>query len=395
MRRQLPAHSPLALGALLGAAGAAVASQDGVGDVLRDYLTDRFDARSTYLVGSGTQALQAAISSAAQAMDSSLVAVPAYSCFDIVTAAVGAECSMVFYDIDPATLTPDLDTVRDALTRGPCALVVNSLNGFPIQWPDLRSLCQTAGVVLIEDAAQGSGGGWDGAEAGTFGDFTVLSFGRGKGWTGGGGGALLERGPSPVLDRLLPPLRESSLGARSLVMSVAQWLLSRPSLFGIPAAIPALHVGETHYHDPGPIEAMDTISAAVVMRHAPRIPVEIAARKRNAATWRALLSGRPGLRSVTPLSEDSCGYLRFPIVPDADVGERLASDRGVRAGVAPGYPRILPELDAAQGRHVSDGDWPGARLLAQRLLTLPTHSMIRPRDVKTIDGLLNDRAASP
>src|SRR5690606_9592300 len=101
------------------------------------------------------------------------------------------------------SLTPDGPSLRAALARRPAAVVAGSLYGFPLDWDGLRDACDDADALLIEDSAQGLGSGWKGRPGGSLGDLTVLSFGRGKGWSAGGGGALLARGRGTArLDRI-------------------------------------------------------------------------------------------------------------------------------------------------------------------------------------------------
>ena len=73
-----------------------------------------------------------------------------------------------------------------------------------------------------------------------------MSFGRGKGVTGGRGGALLVnpgwRGGSDE-SPLLPGIR----GVMEVPALKAQWLLARPWLYRIPASLPFLGLGDTVY----------------------------------------------------------------------------------------------------------------------------------------------------
>jgi hypothetical protein len=60
----------------------------------------------------------------------------------------------------------------------------------------------------------------------------------------------------------------------------------------------------------------------------------------------------------------------------------------------PGYPRALPDLAGFGGR-VSNRDdgFPGARLLADRLITLPTHSLLSEEDLSALEAWIDARAA--
>jgi hypothetical protein len=55
-------------------------------------------------------------------------------------------------------------------------------------------------------------------------------------------------------------------------------------------------------------------------------------------------------------------------------------ERARALGIMRSYPMPLPELPALAGRAEPGGSWPGARQLAEGLLTLPTHSMLNRRE---------------
>ncbi len=74
------------------------------------------------------------------------------------------------------------------------AVVLVHQYGIPVDLDRARALCDAHGAVVIEDAAQGAGAWWRHRRLGARGDLGILSFGRGKGMTAGGGGALLATG---------------------------------------------------------------------------------------------------------------------------------------------------------------------------------------------------------
>ena len=399
IRRQLPAYTPqspaLALATLAGAASSSGRSFT----ELQEYLGRRFGADQVLLTSSGTQALQVALELATGAdREGRPVALPAFGCYDLITAAVGARTRIVFYDVDPTHLVPDPESLRAALQAGVCAVVATPLYGFPLDWTWLRQECDVAGVFLIEDSAQGLGSEWQGAEGGSFGDATVLSFGRGKGWSGAGGGALLLRHDDLVhrvgAARLPQPPLGTSLG--DFMASSALWLLGRPGLYWLPASLPFLHLGETTYKDPRPVAGPSPFAAASALRQADLAVEAVETRRRWAAAWTGLVESADVAAAVKPcrvLEGGASGYLRFPVVAtDRAVAETLL-EAGRDAGVGPPYPMILPELEPAQPLAVRTGPTPGAAELARRLLTLPTHSRVRPRDLRTIEGVLRRVAA--
>ncbi|MGI9627851.1 MAG: DegT/DnrJ/EryC1/StrS family aminotransferase, partial [Longimicrobiales bacterium] len=201
-------------------------------------MSERFAADGVYLTGSGTQALQLAIESVlhAQGEGGGAVALPAYNCFDLITAAVGTGARVRFYDVDPVTLTPDAPDLERVLDAGVAAVIVAPVFGYQPDWDALRSTAHGNGATLIEDAAQGQGSQWRDRAAGSFGDLSVLSFGRGKGWTAGGGGALLTRAVAGAPDTgsvRRPGQAPAFGGVRALALATVAWALGRPSLFGL------------------------------------------------------------------------------------------------------------------------------------------------------------------
>jgi dTDP-4-amino-4,6-dideoxygalactose transaminase len=400
MRTQLPGYSPLTATAIGKAWLSTVTGRSEVhGELLVGNLRASYAAEQALLTSSGTHALQIGISLARAVSRNgpdAPVALPAYSCYDLVTAAVGADAPVVFYDIDPGTLAPEPSSLDLALARKPFALVGANLCGYPLDWDLLRARAEASGAVLIEDAAQGLGSALHDRPGGSLGDLTVLSFSRGKGWTGGGGGALLARGPivAAVRDAIAEFGERPVPGGRlSGGGSLAQWLLGRPSLYGLPRSIPRLGLGETRYRPPTPATPAALFSRSLAW--STRVPAarEVQARQAKAEELRGMIeeavpgaaagrspSGVPSL--PLPLGGGSAGYLRFPLLLSRDATELSGKPRAIRLGIASGYPRPLPDLEAETGLRVeAPAEVPGARILANRLVTLPTHALVRPRDM--------------
>ena len=393
-RHQLPAHSPLSSSSLSRSSIEAILRSNSVRASLGRHLKSRFDSREAILTQRGTGALQLSF----QMLDRTggtapEVLLPAYSCYDLATAAIGAGVKVRFYDVDPTTLAPDERSVRDGLQHGIGAVVVCNLYGFPVDWRTLRGWCREAGVLLIEDVAQGLGTSWRGEPGGTFGDLTVLSFGRGKGWTGGGGGALLIRESAGLGAPETLPKAALSDGLNSAWVSTAQWLLARPSLFGIPSALPGLGLGETDFKFPSPPRRISAFSAALAFHTKDLAQDEVPRRRAAAKRLADFLSphGATGkLQRVQVPSNGEASYLRFPVLLTPSVTGDLKSPDARKLGIAAGYPRPLPELpQLAELRSESRREFPGAVHLANHLVTFPTHSLVTPSDFRRIEAFLS------
>jgi hypothetical protein len=68
------------------------------------------------------------------------------------------------------------------------------------------------------------------------------------------------------------------------------------------------------------------------------------------------------------------------------------SDEARALGIMPGYPRALCDLDGFGDRVLNTGeDFPGARMVAQRLVTLPVHGLLSERDLVALETWMTSR----
>jgi dTDP-4-amino-4,6-dideoxygalactose transaminase len=388
-RRQLPAYSPLTLRALGAGAAGLIFGPGRAPTAVAATLARAFGGDEVQLTDSGTGALTLAIRGSLAGAPGAPVALPAYGCYDLATAADGARAPVVLYDLDPATLAPDLDSLARALGHGTRAVVLAHWYGLPADPDPVRAATTTAGAVLIEDAAQSAGATWQGRPAGSFGDLTVLSFGRGKGTTAGRGGALVARGPagSAALARVRSDLGRAAEGRREYVPLVAQWLLGRPSVYVVPSVLPFLRLGETLYHTPTPVAEMSSVAARTLASTLRLGEREVGTRRANA---RRLLAARAaGLTWVRVPAGGEAGYLRLPFVATPASRAAAVTAEARALGIMPGYPHALCDLRGFGKRVANKADgFPGARGLAERLITLPTHSLLRERDLLRLEAWL-------
>ncbi len=229
-----------------------------------------------------------------------------------------------------------------------------------------------------------------GRPLGSFGDFGILSFGRGKGRTGGRGGALLANDANAAsrLQRIQSCVAPPSNSKRALVVLAAQWAVGRPWLYAIPSSIPSLKLGETIYHPPSAICGMPEWAAAVVDTLWGKSAQESETRGAAATHWSRVMADdlSSSAAAFNERANTTGGWLRFPVlVYDAAA---LHGGAARRLGIMRGYEQILADLPLAPGRVVNGGPWPGATELAARLRTLPTHSLLSSADIAAIVKLL-------
>jgi hypothetical protein len=166
---------------------------------------------------------------------------------------------------------------------------------------------------------------------------------------------------------------------RDLLGLTAQWVFGRPTLYGIPSSIPALHLGEMVYHPAHEPRALSWAAASLVRRALVAAPGDVAGRRRLAAALEMGAREGADIRPVRPLEGAVSGYLRYPILDHGSRAER--SDMGILRG----YRLTLHEqLELRPCLVGGEPPTPGAEELARTLFTLPTHYMVRPSDIKSM-----------
>ena len=383
-RQVPPVFSPVSARSLIGGAAAACGLRARI-EGARDALRGRYDAADALLTDSGTSALILALR--ATVPPGGTIAYPGYSCIDLTTAALGAGMRVRLYDIDPRTLSPDLDSVSRAIDRGVDAIVVAHLYGYPADVQGVQRLASARGIPVIEDSAQGAGGTLQGVRLGSIGDISVLSFGRGKGTTTGSGGAILIRTPE-LAARLRVMGEQLSLGRRGgkdVGILAAQWLFSHSLLYRLPASVPILRLGEMVYHPPRRPRSMSAAAVAMLPAVLRFDDVDVASRRARAQGLIARINGSGRVVPIQPVSGGAPGFLRLAV---ADSTGLLAAH--TRLGIIRGYPLTLAQHEPLKPMLLSgENAGPGSMLLRDRLFTLPTHSRVRARDEIRLQELLS------
>ena len=389
LRHLPPVHSPLDLGAIASGMRAMLRNGSAAAHALGGAIRSRWAPERFALTDSGTSALALALRVAARTTGAP-PALPAYGCYDLATAVDAAGVAFTLYDVDPGSLQPDLDSVRRTVAAGAGSVVAVHLFGVPVDLSALREAAG-AGTILIEDAAQGAGIQHLGRPAGAQGDLGILSFGRGKGMTGGGGGALLLNDPglSGGFTEVVEPLAAGGRGSPAEVLALlAQWGLARPWLYGLPASLPWLRLGDTIYREPHPATGISAFSAGVVGRTLRLGHREVMARRRNVSRITEALGWTSGVTPVGRVPQGwEPGWLRLPVLAGGGVRGRVGELR--RFGVYPGYPLPLSRLGGFGARDVAGGRaLPGAERLASELVTLSVHSRVTSRDIERVAAAL-------
>lgn len=119
------------------------------------------------------------------------VVMPSFTFSSTANAFALRGATVVFADIDPATMNLDPACVREAITPRTRVIVPVHYAGVCCDMDAIGALAREHGLLVVEDAAQAVDAERDGKAAGTFGDIGCFSFHETKNFSMGEGGALL------------------------------------------------------------------------------------------------------------------------------------------------------------------------------------------------------------
>jgi dTDP-4-amino-4,6-dideoxygalactose transaminase len=347
--------------------------------------------RHVFLMSSGRAALTLALRALASTSGRRRVIVPAYTCFSVAASVVKAGLDLVPCDIDPKTLDFDFGELRRLLAESPALCVVSvHLFGLPAETGRTLEMCRPEGTFVVEDAAQAFGFKRGDRWLGTEGNVGFFSFGRGKTVSACGGGAIVTNLPEleAALQREWQTIEgPSSFGALlSLAKAAVVSALVRPQVYWLPAHMPFLGIGETHYSTDFVVGRMSGAQAGLLASWKER------SAGMNQARITRLSQLGPVAGALAPKSDVPC--LRLPVICSSRNERDRLCEAGRRAGlgIVPMYPSALngvPALAALLGRN----HYPAAEAVAERLLTVPVHPLVSDKEIAAIGRLLCDARA--
>jgi perosamine synthetase len=327
------------------------------------------------------------------------VIVPAYTCYSVPASIIRAGLRPRVVDIDPATLDYDPAALAGADCRRVLAIVATNLYGCPNDLPHLEAFARERDLLVVDDAAQAMGAAIGNRSSGTFGDAGLFSFDKGKNVAAIDGGVLVTRSEAlaEALAAEVAHLAEPPRARRAehVLKGLVYAALLHPRLYWIPNAIPQLGLGATAFTTEFAIEAADPTLSALAAVMLPHLEDFAAHRRRIFDGYLDALRGVAGVTVVVPPPGRVSAALRAPVlVADAD-RRAVALQRLVAAGIGASgsYPSALVDVPDLR-RHLANdpGDTPGGRLVAARIVTLPTHPSVTLDDVRRAAAILRQRS---
>lgn len=361
-------------------------------------LTTYFQPYSVQWYNSGTSALSAAVCAVMSLTDiqEPEVLLPAYGCPDLVSAILKAGAKPVLVDLEPDRPWMAITALEEHIHKKTIAIVAVDLFGIPERSGPLRALATAHGLTIIEDSAQYFPKKID--EHVWFGDYIVLSFGRGKPVSLLQGGAVLSRSlqqyqllPPPVV-RAKPWLHRFLL-TYHLKAGLYNGLIS-PYFYWLPEALPFLKLGETYYQTLMEIGAFDENIKACLPEN---IHAYNDAQKEFVQDYNNIFVRGGDHAKLRPLSialQETVNGLqlsRYPLLANSRVLRDEVCEQLHRHGVGCSrmYQKTLPKIQSIPESVCRQGPFEHAERFAERLLTLPLHTRITQRDLKKTETIIN------
>lgn len=148
-------------------------------------------AEHALAVTSGTAALRVALAALGIGRGDEVIT-QSFTFVATVEAIIESGATPVCAEID-ATLNMDPADLAARITPRTKAVIVVHMLGTPARLAEIRDICRSRGLVLIEDTAWGCGGYLAGRALGTWGDVGTFSFDFAKTMTTGEGGMIVFR----------------------------------------------------------------------------------------------------------------------------------------------------------------------------------------------------------
>lgn len=359
-----------------------------------------FGVRHVFLVSSGKAAL-AVILSALHALrpEKKTVVAPAYTCWSVPSAIVKAGLTTAPCDMDAGRFDYDYELLPEAISGDTLCVIAGNLFGIPSDIDRIVALGREKGVFVVEDAAQAMGSVSRKRKVGAIADVGFFSLGRGKNVTSGSGGIIVTNSDaiadaiSAAYQTLGEPgfLENLAALAEALLLTV----FIRPWLYWLPAGLPFLKLGETFFYRDFPVRRLSGMKAGLLENWEESLERQGRERKANSAAYAGALNAL--FPSIGP-ADEAC--LRFPVLAhDRNARDAVLAESAKRGlGASRMYPGPLNRIGEIRGSFPGKA-YPAAERMADRLFTLPTHSLVRPADreavcaaVKRIAGATQERA---
>jgi perosamine synthetase len=272
------------------------------------------------------------------------------------------------------------------------------LLGIPCDISRLSKIARERNVYLIDDTAQAMGAKLNGQMLGTYGDIGFFSLGRGKNMTTIEGGIILSNSDelATLLQKkiaVLPKLAKVNRLTNFVKLAFLAIFLP-PQRYWFVAKLPFLKLGKSEFSTRFKITRYSRFAAGLGLSLLPELSHNNEVRAMNTTMLNETIKNLHNqlLRAIDIAATTEPAYSRFPL---------LFSDRELRdkvyhqmpqfgIGASRMYPSSIDKIP-----HISrylarrQDHFPISHLVAETILTLPTHPYVTKKDLTKMQQILS------
>jgi dTDP-4-amino-4,6-dideoxygalactose transaminase len=399
LRYIAPAGTPIKVSELTGWLVDSISGKDRRA-ALCDAIKSRYGVKHCFLMSSGRAAMAMLFTilkkNSPQEQRDEIV-LPAYTCYSVPAAAEIAGLKVRICDVDPHTLSYDMEQFNSIDFSRVLCVVSGNLYGYPNDLKTIESITEKAGCYLLDDAAQSMNAMIDQRYAGTWGDIGLYSLDKGKNITSLQGGIIVTDNDQIAswigqqLDTLpLPSVKQQLADGLKLI---AYMLMLKPYFYWIPANIPALGLGKTVYTTDYLFFRYSRSMAALAWRLFNRIDEISRQRTERARRMVDQLQDINGIKFIQKVNDSALPvYLRLPILVNSSKNRDAIIAELTKAGIGAScsYPQSIADLDNIRNFTVIHNNVASSgQYIARHILTLPSLAYMTSKDITRINRIFS------
>jgi dTDP-4-amino-4,6-dideoxygalactose transaminase len=368
---------------------------------LSELIAERYSISTCFEISSGRAALCLILNAMKDISPShkTEVILPSYTCYSLPACVIRCGLKVKVVDVDPTTLRMQRDDLRDQDLTNVLAVIPTSLYGIPEEYDKIEDALRSSSVFLIDDAAQAMDATLGDRFLGSFGDAGVFSFDKGKTLTSIQGGIAVAN--SEVLRDSMQrrwqelPRAPLFISLNHAAQTLGYGLLLNPLLYALPAALPFLALGQTQYSEVFTITQYPRFQQRLAAILFSRIDEIVGRRKLNAGLLVEALGGMPGISTIEVPDDAEPTFVRLPLlVDDQSARQRIvASLLKQGLGVSCSYPKSIADVPEVADHLCQPAVATQGRLVAKKIITLPTHGYVSSIDIEKIARTIREIAA--
>lgn len=353
-----------------------------------EYFSNFIGSKDSFLLDSGRNAFLIILKVLKDLSSRKDVILPAYTCPTMAYAVKRAGLNLKLCDVNPGSLSLDLDSLSRLVNNKTLCVVPTHLFGFPCS--NLEKIIQISrrqGAFVIEDTAQAAGASLNSKMLGSFGDMAVFSLGKGKNFTTIYGGIITTNSLEYTqrVKKYLKDLPKPNLYCCYEVFFelIMYSILIRPLGFGlITKIINPENVEYSYFVKPRLLSDFQASIGLALLKNLNQLNQT---RRKNGQDLYWELKGLSGCCSVIKQEEQSvAAYPSFPVIikdkSKCDIICKRLKQSGI--GAARMYPVSLNKI------WNSSDHCPNAEFISERLLILPTNPFMNQKYITAVGKIL-------